>query len=133
MRFAIIENGRVANVVEADEAFGTEQGWIPAPDEAGPGDLYDGQAFSRPPAVVTVPQEVTRRQARQALLLAGILPNVQPAIDAIADATQRGLIQIEWDDSQTFQRHRPALLQLAAALGLSSAQLDELFIQASKL
>ena len=80
-----------------------------------------------------VPQSVTRRQARQALLLAGLLDNVQPAIDAIEDPTQRGLMQIEWADSQEFQRHRPALLGLAAALGLTSAQIDQLFITAASL
>lgn len=80
-----------------------------------------------------IPQEVTRRQARQALLLAGLLSQVQPAIDAIADPTQRGLMQIEWEDSQTFQRSRPALISLATTLGLSGAQLDALFIKAATL
>lgn len=86
-------------------------------------------AAIRPP----IPQSVTRRQARQALLLAGLLDNVQPALDAITDATQRRLMQIEWDDSQEFHRQRPALLGLAAALGLNSAQIDQLFITAATL
>lgn len=80
-----------------------------------------------------VPASVTRRQAKQALLLNGLLGNVQPAIDAITDATQRGLIQIEWDDSQVFERNRPALIALGTALGLSDAQLDALFIEAAQL
>lgn len=84
-------------------------------------------------AAQSVPQEVTRRQAKQALALAGLLANVQPAIDAIKNPTQRALMQIEWDDSQVFQRNRPALLGLAAALGLNSTQLDSLFIQAATL
>lgn len=80
-----------------------------------------------------LPQSVTRRQARQALLLAGLLDNVQPALDAIPDATQRRLMQIEWDDSQEFHRNRPALLALAGALGLNSSQIDQLFITAAGL
>ena len=80
-----------------------------------------------------VPQSVTRRQARQALFLAGLLDNVQPALDAIPDATQRRLMQIEWDDSQEFHRNRPALLALAGALGLNSSQIDQLFITAAGL
>lgn len=84
-------------------------------------------------AIRFVPKSVTRRQARQALLLAGILDDVQPALDAIPDATQRGLMQIEWDDSQEFHRNRPALLALASALGLTSEQIDELFITAATL
>lgn len=82
---------------------------------------------------VVVPTSVTRRQARQALLLAGLLNKVQPAIDAIPDATQRALVQIEWDDSQVFERNRPVLVALGTALGMTSDSLDNLFIQASKL
>lgn len=80
-----------------------------------------------------VPASVTRRQARQALLLAGLLDNVQPAIDAIPDATQRGMAQIEWDDSQNFERHRPLLVQIGVALGLNDEAMDNLFIQAAAL
>lgn len=80
-----------------------------------------------------VPQSITRRQARQALLLAGLLDNVQPAIDSIADPVQRSMAQIEWDDSQHFERKRPLLVSLAAALGLGEEALDNLFIQAAQL
>lgn len=80
-----------------------------------------------------VPQSVTRRQARQALLLAGLLDNVQPAIDSIADPVQRSMAQIEWDDSQQFERKRPLLVSLAAGLGLGEEALDNLFIQAAQL
>jgi len=132
MRFAIIESGRVVNVAEADEAFGAQQGWI-ASETAGIGDLWDGSTFTRPMVSVQVPQTVTRRQAKQALLLANKLHLVQPAIDAIADATQRALMQIEWDESQEFQRTRPSLIAMATAIGLDSDALDALFIQAAKL
>ena len=84
-----------------------------------------------PPA--KVPDSVTRRQARQALLLAGLLDMVQPAIDAIPSPTARAMIEIEWNDSLQFERDRPALIGLATALGMTSAQLDQLFITASKL
>ncbi len=80
-----------------------------------------------------VPRSVTRRQARQALLLAGLLDNVQPAINAIPDPVQRGMAQIEWDDSQQFERERPLLITLATALGLGAEALDNLFIQAAQL
>lgn len=81
----------------------------------------------------TVPASVTRRQARQALLLSGLLDNVQPAIDAISDPVQRGMAQIEWDDSQAFERGRPLLVQIGMALGLDDAGLDALFVQAAAL
>lgn len=80
-----------------------------------------------------VPQEVTRRQARQALLLAGLLDDVEPALAAITNPTERRMAQIEWEDSQVFERNRPVLVQLAGALGLDDAQLDQLFIDAAGL
>lgn len=80
-----------------------------------------------------VPDSVTRRQARQALILAGKFNLVQPAIDAIQDPTQRALMQSEWDDSQVFERNRPALIQMTQALGMTSQQVDALFITAASL
>lgn len=83
--------------------------------------------------LASIPQSVTRRQARQALLLAGVLGSVQSAIDGIADPVQRGMAQIEWDDSQAFERNRPLLIALGTALGLDSAELDQLFVTAAGL
>ncbi|WEE79566.1 hypothetical protein LZ683_09500 [Comamonas testosteroni] len=80
-----------------------------------------------------VPAKVTRRQARQALAMEGLLGSVQPAIDAIADPLQRQLAQIEWDDSQDFERDRPLLIQLGHAIGLTDAGIDGLFIRAGGL
>lgn len=80
-----------------------------------------------------VPASVTRRQARQALLLAGLLDSVQPAIEALADPVLRGMAQIEWDDSQAFERHRPLLVSLGHAIGLDDAGLDDLFTTAAGL
>ena len=85
------------------------------------------------PVVNPVPEKVTRRQARQALVMAGKLSLVQPAIDAIADPMQRQLMQIEWDDSLEFERGRPTLIQIGGAIGLDAAALDELFVQAAQL
>lgn len=85
------------------------------------------------PAANPVPEKVTRRQARQALVLAGKLSLVQPAIDAIADPVQRQLMQIEWDDSLEFERGRQTLIQIGGAIGLDASALDSLFIQASQL
>ena len=98
-------------------------------------ELAELQARLQPevPGQPAVPASVTRRQARQALLLAGLLDQVQVAIDAIPDPVQRGMLQIEWDDGQTFDRDRPTVLTIGAALGLDDAGLDQLFIAAAAL
>lgn len=85
------------------------------------------------PYSIEVPQQVTRKQARKALAMAGLLNLVQPAIDAIADPQARQLAQIDWDDSTTFERDNTTLLQLAQALSLSAEQVDQLFISAARL
>ncbi len=137
-RYAIVVDSGVVNVIEAAAdfaaAYATQQGGQAVQsDTAAPGDAYAGGEFTRPAAVAPVPQQVTRRQAKQALLLAGLLSNVQPAIDAIPDATQRALAQLEWDESLNFERHRPILIALAGALGLDSDDLDDLFRTAAGL
>lgn len=86
-----------------------------------------------PPSAPHVPLKVTRRQARQALAIAGLLSRVQTAIDAIPDPLQRQIAQIEWDDSQDFERERPLLIQLGHAIGLDDAGIDAMFIQAGGL
>lgn len=93
---------------------------------------YVTEVIPAPPGPV-VPQSVTRRQAKQALLLAGLLGNVQTAIDAIPDSTQRAMAQLEWNESLTFERNRPILISLATAIGLDSNGLDQLFITAATL
>jgi tape measure domain-containing protein len=76
-----------------------------------------------------VPQEITARQAVQALISNGITEDmVDAAIAQIPDATQRSMVSAEWRRSQTFERSRPALNALAVALGISQSRLDQLFI-----
>jgi hypothetical protein len=61
MKFAIIENGIVANVVVADEAL--ESNWVET-DQAGPGWLYqDGEFLPPPPVVPTEAEQEAKRKA----------------------------------------------------------------------
>lgn len=85
-----------------------------------------------PPPPPSVPQEVTMRQARLALLGIGMLSTVEAAIDALPEPP-RTAARIEWDYSNTIQRNNGFVSQLAATLGFSESQLDELFITASGL
>lgn len=79
-----------------------------------------------------VPASITMRQARLALLGAGMLAGVSAAIDALPEP-QKSAAQIEWEYSNEVQRHNGFVEQLAPALGLTTAQLDALFIAAAKL
>lgn len=77
-----------------------------------------------------VPQSVTRFQARAALHLAGLLPQVEALMsDPATDPPAR----IAWQDAQEFRRQSPTVLAMAQALGLSEQQLDQLFTTAASL
>jgi hypothetical protein len=131
MRAHIITGGIVANTIEV-ESLDFLPGLIAA--TAGSiGDLYANGVFSKPPAPPpVVPQTVTMRQARLALLQSGKLAAVATAIAAMA-SPQKEAAQIEWEYSQTVERQRPFVLLLGADLGLSDVQLDALFIVAAAL
>jgi hypothetical protein len=85
------------------------------------------------PVIVNgVPSEVTMRQARLALLGAGVLGAVTAAINGLQEP-QRSAALIEWEYSSTVKRQQPLVLALGPALGLSTEQLDALFVAAAQL
>ena len=85
------------------------------------------------PVPPTVPQSVTMRQARLALLGIGLLDDVDAAIAATPDPAQRKAAEIEWEYAQTVDRNSPFTQQMAAGLSLTAEQLDALFTQAAGL
>lgn len=81
-----------------------------------------------------VPQSVTARQIRLWLVSHGVsLSAVEAAIDAIPDALQRELVRVEWEYAPYVERSHPMLVPLAAALGMSEAQVDAAFREAATL
>ena len=87
-------------------------------------------ASSPPPAPTPVPQSVTMRQARLALLEAGRLQAVGAAIAALP-SPQREAAQIEWEYAANVERASPFLQGLASALSMDENELDQLFILAA--
>lgn len=82
----------------------------------------------RPPSPPAIPQSVTRFQARAALSRAGLFTTVNSAMVAFPIDDER---RLAWEDAQEFRRTSPTMLQMASALGLTDAQLDELFTTAA--
>jgi hypothetical protein len=82
--------------------------------------------------VSIVPEQVTMRQARLALLAAGLLANVDAAINLLPSPMKEEA-RIEWDYSSTVERHRSLVQALGGTMGLTEDQLDALFIQAATL
>lgn len=78
------------------------------------------------------PTTVSMRQARLALLAAGLLQSVEASISALPEPQQTAA-RIEWDYSSEVYRDKPFVLMLAAALDLTGEQIDNLFITAANL
>lgn len=75
---------------------------------------------------------VSMRQARLALLQQGLLAQVEAALAALPDG-QREAAQIEWEYGSTVARLSPWVVQLTAGLGLTPAEVDQLFALAETL
>lgn len=136
MRAFVIDDasGRIANTVEViglDGSYDPGAGYslIAAVDEYDIGDAYDAvTGFQKAVKPAVVPAEITPYQARVALTHAGLRDVVEGAISKssrdVRDAWEFGLVV--YRDSQMIKA-------LGAALGLSSAQIDDLFVAASQI
>lgn len=82
--------------------------------------------------VPQAPQFVTMRQARLALLQAGLLQTVNDAIAAMP-GIEGDAARIEWEFSSEVHRNKALVQSLAPALGMNDSQLDQLFTAASTL
>lgn len=103
----------------------TADGQIPLTDEEETALLAEWAANE---GKVKVPQSVTMRQARLMLSNAGLLDSVNASVQASSKD-----IQLTWEYAQEVKRNDPYVLSLGASLGLTDAQIDNLFIQAATL
>ena len=121
MRTYVIRDvdGEIVNTVVADQAFidahfpGAEL--VPEPE---------------PVEVSVVPQSVSRAQGKLALIQAGLWPAAIAFVDGITDPVQKVYAEVALNDTQEWRRDSAFLASAVAALGLSEAQLDALFITA---
>lgn len=129
-RWALIQGEICANVVEQNERPQISGDWVECTGLAvGPGSRLVGGEWL--PAQPQSLQTISSRQGKHALAEAGLY---HPALAAIAALPEpaRTKAQIDWE-AATWQRNDPTLAAMAAALGLTSVQLDELFAQAATL
>lgn len=86
----------------------------------------DGPVIRILPAPVSAaPTEITPAQAKIALSRAGKLAAVEAAVTAAGGETR-----IWWNGALSFRRDHPAITAMGTAVGLSSADLDNLFTAA---
>ena len=75
-----------------------------------------------------VPQQVTMRQARLALLSVGLLDDVEIVIAAAGREAQ-----LEWEYAAVVDRSNPAVAAVQQQQALTDVQIDDLFREAAKL
>lgn len=75
-----------------------------------------------------VPQQVTMRQVRLALLSAELLDDVEMVI-----ATAGRAAQLEWEYAAMVERSNPVVAAVQQQQGMTDAQIDDLFREAAKL
>lgn len=80
------------------------------------------------PPLAVVPAAVSPYQARQALTNAGLRDLVEAAVAAAPEA-----VRDAWEYGLEVRRDSPMIAALAQALGLTAAQLDQLFVQAGAI
>ena len=73
------------------------------------------------------PQSITSLQAKLQLNRIGMLDQVDALI--LADKE----VSLYWEYALEIQREHPILLQMATTLGLTDTQVDEMFIEASRI
>lgn len=124
MRIEILADGQVVNTIiaaslEAAQAlFGAEH--------------CRAAAVQDPDPTPIVPTVLTMRQARLVIREAGYLDAIATAINSLP-SPQKEKAQIEWEYSNEVQRHNGFVSQLAPALGLTSEQVDALFVTGAAL
>lgn len=91
------------------------------------------QELLNPVTTEIVPQSVTKAQGKAALIQSGLWQDVIDYVASIEDATQKVLAEVALNDTTHWQRSSPFLNAAAQALGLTDEQLDQMFIDASKI
>lgn len=116
----------IEEIAEKDVPAGVT--WEIAPDRPSRDHDWIGGEWVFVAPVVPVPEKVSRFQARAALYQAGLLAGVESFV-----ASASPLIQIAWADAQEFQRTSPTINTLAAQLGWTEGQVDDLFRAAAQI
>lgn len=125
MKYALIIDSVVKGI-----QFTPKDGYIEVPENVVCGMIRDeNNIFKNPAAQIDIPQVVTMRQARLALLKSGILTDVTNAIESGTDEE----LKIEWEYAMEVRRDWQNLINLATSLGLTDDNLDDLFTLAGTL
>lgn len=99
--------------------------------------LVDGAWVHVPPTIEQIRAslpDLTARQFRLGVLKAGIgLSAINGTIERMPRGHEKDAAQIEWEYATTFNRMHPLIATIGAALDLSDAQIDVMWVAAAQL
>lgn len=122
-------SGTITELVQSESRISDGEHVFLSAEDGFDGSSYIGRKWSRP----SVPwKSISRRQAKQQLIIDKLDDQVQATIDAIADTTERKLAQAWLDNADPWERDNETLLSIAGDMGLTSDQIDTMFKEASK-
>jgi hypothetical protein len=125
------ENNRILEVKVIDFPVALPFYWIDCPDNVTTNWKYVGGSFVAPtPEPIPEIIEVSMRQARLALLQYSLLQAVD---DTLNGPNTPQAVKIEWEYAATVDKRSPLVANMKALLGLTDAQLTNLFNVASTL
>lgn len=138
MKKALIYGNRICQVENESFPVAEPLFWADVDDDVQPHthEWRNGAAVPIPepePEQPVVPESVTQRQARLALLQMGKLNEAEAALQAIEDAVLRKAALIEWEYADIIRRDHPLIAQIATALEITEQEIDELFLLAGSI
>lgn len=104
---------------------------------------WDENKLGTPPTIAeieeeagkpTVPNQISSRQIRLALIAAGKDPDaIAAAINQIEDEAQRKSAIIEWEYASHVERQHPMIAVVGALLGMTESEVDAIFEAGAKM
>lgn len=91
-------------------------------------DKWDGEKWIK---AILAPQKISTAQGHLALIEYGKYQEAVAFIEAIPNPTQKLIAEVNFYRRNDWQRDNETLLVLASALGISDAELDQMFIYGS--
>lgn len=131
MKAHVIQDGMVVNTIVVD-SLDFLPNLISAENGGQIGDSWDGETFTTPAKQTPVPTEITPRQGQIILIRYGLDEAVTAYIDSLSAQEKKEAIA-DFNFASVWLRDWPLLCTAATALGLTDAQVDQMFIEASTI
>ena len=114
----------------------TRKGWVEAPqppyDPTTQTCTWQDCQWVVGPIIVPVPQLIPNWSLRAQLQIMGLFDDVQTMIDNLTGDEKIVAIQ-QWEYGNQVERNHPLVIQIGTELGLTSEQIDQIFIDANNL